>query len=231
MVSNPALINISNTHSGPPCYCPANQQSFDRGGKVVAITIKTYKTMNIVLDYLQSIHPLPEALKDHLQNILKRKEFSRKERVLKEGQVCRNVYFIEKGLFRCYSIKNGAEICSWFMKEQDVCIAVESFLRQQPSQEFIEAMEDSTVHFITYEELQHIYRNFPEFNFTGRVLTEQYYMLSEQRSSSMRLQRSHERFAWLSERFPELLQRVPAKHIASYLGITEVTLSVIRGKR
>ncbi len=187
--------------------------------------------MTSVLQYLQSIQPLPEGLVSYLQQIIRKKELSRKEYLLKEGQVCRNIHFIEKGLLRCYYLKDFVEVSSWFMKEKDVCIAVESYYHQQPSQEYIQALEDTVIYSIAFDELQRIYRNFPAFNYTGRILTERYYMMSEQRSKSMRLQRSHERYDWLMDRYPELMQRVPAKYIASYLGITEVTLSVVRGRR
>jgi len=187
--------------------------------------------MTSVLQYLHSIQPLPEGLAGYLRQIIKRKELSRKEYLLKEGQVCRHIHFIEKGLLRCYYIKDGGEVSSWFMKEKDVCIAVESYYGQEPSLENIQALEDTVVYSVTYEELDRIYRNFPAFNYTGRILTERYYRLSEQRSKSMRMQRSHERYDWLMDRYPELMQRVPAKYIASYLGITEVTLSVVKGRR
>jgi CRP-like cAMP-binding protein len=187
--------------------------------------------MNSVLKYLHSIQPLPDPLTAYLRQVIKRKEIPRKDYLLKEGQVCRNIHFIEKGLLRCYYIKDGGEVSSWFMKEQDVCIAIESYYHQEPSQENIQALEDTVVFSISHEELDRIYRNFPSFNYTGRILTERYYMLSDQRSRSMRMQRSHERYDWLMERYPELMQRVPAKYIASYLGITEVTLSVVRGRK
>ena len=187
--------------------------------------------MTSVLQYLNSIQPLPDALTAYLRQIIKRKEIPRKGYLLKEGQVCRNIHFIEKGLLRCYYIKDGGEISSWFMKEKDVCIAVESYYHQEPSTENIQALENSIVYSISYEELDRIYRHFPSFNYTGRILTERYYMLSEQRSRSMRMQRSFERYDWLMARYPEMMQRVPAKYIASYLGITEVTLSVVRGRK
>lgn len=187
--------------------------------------------MLTVLKYLQSIQPLPAGLTGYLQQIIKRKEIARKEYLLKEGQVCRNIYFIESGLLRCYYVKDGGEVSSWFMKEKDVCISVESYYQQRPSLEYIQALEDTVVYSISFEELDRIYRNFPAFNYTGRVLTERYYILSEQRSKSMRMQRSHERYDWLMDRYPELMQRVAAKYIASYLGITEVTLSVVKGRR
>jgi CRP-like cAMP-binding protein len=117
------------------------------------------------------------------------------------------------------------------MKEGEVVISVESFYKKQPSYEFIQALEDCRLYYITHSELQHIYHHFPEFNFVGRVLTEKYYMLSEQRLVTLRLQRSQERYGYLLKHFPEILQRVPSKFIASYLSISEAHYSVIRGKK
>lgn len=121
------------------------------------------------------------------------------------------------------------DVSSWFMKEGDVIISVESFFQQTASYESIQALEDCTLHYITYDELQFTFRNFPEFNFIGRVLIERYYTLSEQRLYSMRLQRSYDRYLYLMEHHSDLILRVPSKFLASYLGITEVTLSNIKG--
>ena len=116
------------------------------------------------------------------------------------------------------------------MQEGDVIISVESFFTQRPSYESIQALEDCELQYISYDELQYTYRNFPEFNFIGRVLTEKYYTLSEQRLFSIRMQRASERYQHLRENFPELIERVASKYLASYLGVTEVTLSKIKGK-
>lgn len=186
--------------------------------------------MTALLYYLQSIRPLSPGLYEHLQQIVKRKWVAPKEFLLTEGQVCEHVYFIHKGLLRCYAVQGAKEVCSWFMKEKDICVSVESWFRQQISRENIQALERTEVYFISHAELQHIYRVFPDFNFTGRLLTEKYYQLSEQRLIAMRLRRSHERYAWLLENFPDLLLRVPAKYLASYLGISEVMLSYIRSR-
>ena len=107
---------------------------------------------------------------------------------------------------------------------------LKAFFLQVKSHESIQAIEDTTVLYIDYPELQDIYHRFPEFNFTGRVLTEKYYTLSEQRLKSLRLQRAHDRYGYLLEDHPELIQRVPSKYIASYLGITLETLSRIRAR-
>lgn len=187
--------------------------------------------MEKLLQFLQSVHPLSNGLLQFLSNKLSFKELNKKDYLLKEGQVCRNIYFIESGLLRCFYIRNGMEVSSWFMKEHDVIISVESFFNQKPSYESIQAIENCVVHYITFEQLQFAYKNFPEFNFTARLLIEKYYALSEQRLYAIRMQNATERYEWLLQFHPELILRVPHKYIASYLGITAETLSKIRGEK
>lgn len=188
--------------------------------------------MRSLLLFLETIYPLSEDIKHYLLVTLKEKHLAKKEFLLKGGHVSRIVCFIAQGLLRCYYVKESQEICSWFMKEGDVIISVESFFRQKPGSETIQALEDCLLYYITYDELQHLYRRFPEFNFIGRVLLEKYYMLSEQRLHSLRMQSAGERYRWLLENHSELVLRAPAKYIASYLGIEETTFSKIRsGKR
>jgi CRP-like cAMP-binding protein len=186
--------------------------------------------MEPLLAYLNAIHPISEGLVNYLIGRLKTKALHKKEYLLKAGHICRQICFIEKGLLRCFYIKDGQEVSSWFMKEEDVIISVESFYNQTPSYESIQALEECELTYIDYTELQYIYHNFPEFNFIGRVLTERYYALSEQRLFSIRMQRAFERYEFLMEHHPELILRVPAKYLASYLGITEVTMSKMKAR-
>jgi CRP/FNR family transcriptional regulator, anaerobic regulatory protein len=187
--------------------------------------------MEQLLGFLETIHPLSEGLKIHLSKTIKIKELPKKEFLLKAGHVCREVCFIKKGLLRCFYINEDTEVCSWFMKEGDVIYSVESFLLQRQSYESIQAIEEAIVFYIDYSELQYIYNTYPEFNFIGRVLTEKYYTLSEQRLYSLRMHRADERYSYMMNKFPDLMQRVPLKYLASYMGMTEVWLSKVRAKR
>lgn len=114
------------------------------------------------------------------------------------------------------------------MKEGDMIISVESFFKQQPSYENIQALEELDVLALKYSELQLMYHKFPEFNFIARVLTEKYYTLSEQRLFSLRMQRALERYEYIMEHHPDIIKRVSSGYIASYLGITLETLSRIK---
>lgn len=186
--------------------------------------------MNTLLAFLNAVHPLSESLQVYLISTLKEQVICKKDFLLKAGHVSQRVCYVRSGLLRCFYTIGDEEISAWFMKEQDVIFSVESFLTQQPSIESIQALEDTVVYYINYAELQHIYRNFPEFNFIGRVLTEKYYLLSERRIQSIRMQRALDRYDYLMAHHPDLVQRVPAKYLATYLGLTEVTLSKIKSR-
>ncbi|HEY4064019.1 MAG TPA: Crp/Fnr family transcriptional regulator [Puia sp.] len=187
--------------------------------------------MGPLLHFLHSIHPLPREVIDHLQGVVKKKIVHKKHFVCRPGEVCTRIYFVEKGLFRSYCTCAERDISSGFMQEGDLCISVESFFTQQESTESIQALESSVVYFITYEELQELYRLFPSFNVTGRLLTEKCYQWANRQLFTMRVYKAEDRYQWLVENSPELLLRVPLKYLASYLGITDVMLSKIRGRR
>jgi CRP/FNR family transcriptional regulator, anaerobic regulatory protein len=180
---------------------------------------------------LNSILPLPQLLAECLGSQLRCREIKRKEYLLKAGHVCRYIWFVECGLLRCFYHKEKHEVTSWFMREGDVIISIESFYQQKVSYESIQALEDCVLYYVSFEELNAVYRAFAEFNFIGRVLTEKYYTLWAQQLYALRMHSAHDRYRWLMEHHAELVLRVPAKYIASYLGIDETTLSRIKGKR
>jgi CRP-like cAMP-binding protein len=183
--------------------------------------------MERLLAFLDQIHPLSSSLQEHLSSIIRKKTFQRKEFLLEAGGVSRQIFFIEHGIVRCFYMLGEREISAWFMQENDVVVAVDSFFGVVPSAEFIQALEPTSVLYITHDQLEEVYQRFPSFNANGRILLTHYYRLSEQRAISMRSQKSKQRYAFLLQNHPDLLQRVPRKHLASYLGITEATLSHI----
>lgn len=186
--------------------------------------------METLFGLLNSIQPLSPGLVQELAVQLQHTDLARKDYLLKAGRVCRNIYFVDKGLLRCYYEHNGHHVSSWFMREGDVIISIESFYEQKESYEYIQALEDCSLYYISYDTLQGIYQRFPEFNFIGRVLTEKYYTLWAQQLYALRMQQASERYQWLLNHHPELILRVSAKYIASYLGIDETTLSRIKNQ-
>ncbi|WP_420146904.1 Crp/Fnr family transcriptional regulator [Spirosoma sp.] len=187
--------------------------------------------MEYLLNVVQTLQPLSDGLRNALINALRCDTFPRKQWLLQPGQVSDRIYFVEKGVVRGYYLKDGREVTSWFMREDDFIISIASFYRRQPAYEYIELLEESILWSISYVQLQQLYQDFPEFNTIGRLITEKYYVLSELRSQNLRMQTAPERYQQLLTDFPDIFGRVPLKYIASHLGISAETLSRLRGQR
>ena len=185
----------------------------------------------IIFESLSNIYPLSDGLKNYLNNNLKEIHLKKKEIYLHDGEINDKISFIVKGFLRSYYITDeGIDTTVWFMKEGDVCISVKSFYERTASEEFIQAQEQSTLLYITYQELQDAYRLFPEFNIIGRKLTEKYYVLSEERLLGIRNKKAKDRYAFLLQQHPEIAQRALVQRIASYLDIDKHRLSKIRAQ-
>jgi len=182
------------------------------------------------LTALETIAPLSPALRAALAPATRREQHPAGHHLLQPGQVARRVYFLESGLVRGYALHAGREVSSWFMREGDFVISIVSFFTQAPSTEYVELLEPSVVHSLSHAQLHALYAEFPEFNLFGRVLTERYYVRSEQRAQQLRTLPAAQRYAHLLAEFPAVGQRVALKHLASHLGVAAETLSRLRGK-
>ena len=180
--------------------------------------------------HIQAIHPVTDGLRDALLRNTEIITLPRHTHILREGQRSDHVHMVLQGLMRSYYIKDGQEICSRFMAEGHVIISVNSFYTRKAGYEFIETLEDTVIARLHYDALQRIYRDHPEYNFIVRVLTEHYFALSEQRLYLLRKQSAEERYLFFLENYPALLQRIPLKYIATFLGMNLETLSRIRKK-
>lgn len=185
--------------------------------------------MTQLFQLFDAIRPLSAPLKDYISSVLQRKEVEKKGIILMPGQVNRYIYFIEKGLVRSYKDVNGKERTTWFMREGDIFIAVESFFTQTESNQTIEAMEDCIFRCIHFDQLEYAYEYHPEFNFHGRKILQYYYKLSEDRNH-MREKPGPERYEYLMNDQPWLVNRVMDKHLASYLAMEPETFSKEKSK-
>lgn len=181
------------------------------------------------LQRLRAIHPLSEGLEETIRN-LEIIEAPKGTELLRDGQRQDFIWIVIKGLTRTYYIRDGEEICSRFNSENQIIICVATFYDRVPGYEFIETLEDSIFARAHYDTLTKIYRDYPEFNYHARILTEYYFTLGEQRLYLLRKQSAEGRYRYFIEHYPEWLQRVPLKHIATFLGMNLETLSRIRKK-
>ena len=189
-----------------------------------------HQSMEEVIRLLNNISPLSEELIRHLKRVLIRKNFEKRSYLLQEGQVSQYMFYLEKGMVRCFYDNDTQEVSIWFMNEGNVIMSVESFLMQIKSYQYIQALEDCTVWLIAYHDLEEIYRQHPQFNLHRSVLLEKYYIQSEERQRMLSLNTAGERYAYLLKNNPEIILRVPAKFIASYLNNEESYYGKIKAK-
>ncbi|HEY9599584.1 MAG TPA: Crp/Fnr family transcriptional regulator, partial [Cyanophyceae cyanobacterium] len=135
-----------------------------------------------------------------------------------------------EGIVRQYYCLEGKEMTSRFAFEGDFTYSLYSFLSRKPSKTMISCVSDCKFLVITYEGLQYLYDNDPDWNRIGRVLTEHYYIELEERAFLMKAQTASERYDDFMQRYPDLVERVKLGHLASYLGVTQETLSRIRAR-
>ncbi len=186
--------------------------------------------IEVLLEKLNKLHPLGPALTERVGSITKIVTYPAGDFILKEGQVCKEACLVVKGLARSYYIIEGRDITSRFMDEGFIITSWISYYTQQPGNEFIEAVEETTVTCINYTDIQKLYDDFPEFNIIGRRQAEYGFYLAEQRTQILRKHTAEEKYKFFLDNHPTLLQRVPLKHIATYLGMNEETLSRVRTK-
>ena len=187
--------------------------------------------MNNLLTFLNTIQPISIELGNAILSSTEREVLPRHHYLLRPGGVTRQVYFLETRVVLGYTLLHGHEISSWFMQAGNFAISIVSFFTQQPSEEYLELLEPAVLHSIGYDQLQQLYRDFPEFNFIGRRLVENYFVRSEQRVQNLRSRTAAERYKRLLVDFPTIFQRVAVQHIASHLGMAPETLSRLRRKQ
>lgn len=151
--------------------------------------------------------------------------------LLRAGEICGHYYYIHKGVLRSFLKHGNKEITIWINPEGEITTSIRSMTRQQPSDEYIQALEDCQLFAISFEAVKEMYERFPDMNRFARMLLEQYYAETEERVYIGRIPNANARYTHFIQSRPELVNRIPLKYVASYLGITLETLSRLRAKQ
>ncbi|HRF27894.1 MAG TPA: Crp/Fnr family transcriptional regulator, partial [Ferruginibacter sp.] len=141
------------------------------------------------------------------------------------------IYFITNGLARIFYLKDGIDVTESFAFEQQIIVRVESLFTGKPSRKGIQVLEDSDITAIDANALFELYDRFPDIERLFRKIFEASHVETVHRIESIQFHTADERYRELLEEAPDLLKRVPLKYIASYLGITQSSLSRIRALR
>jgi CRP-like cAMP-binding protein len=180
---------------------------------------------------INSILELPEEEFDLLMQYAVLKEIKKGDALLKEGDICKSFYLVDTGFLRTYYDKEGMDINLAFTFEGEFTTNLKSYRSKQASEITIEAGEKASVYVFDLAGLQEKYRQHPDIARFIRRLALRLLLASEDYSNLFRISTPTERYRYIEEQNPRLLQRISLSQLASYLGVTRETLSRIRSKR
>jgi CRP-like cAMP-binding protein len=152
------------------------------------------------------------------------------ELLTRQGDICRQVSFINKGLLRFFYNVDGKEISTGFMQEGEYIAQYDSFLMQQPSKGNVDILEDAELINLSYDDVQALYENYPVFQIFGRKIAEMLFIMIVSQTTNLLTLTPEERYLLVTKEEPFIVQRVPQYMIASYIGITPEHLSRLRRK-
>lgn len=186
--------------------------------------------MQNTLNKIKSIYPLSEAHTALLLEQLQPVQFPKNHLIIDAGKTGRSLYFLEKGVARAFLDGKDNQITFWFGMEGDLLLSFNSYIHQKPGYEHIELLEDCFLYEIKTEALEQLYLEHTALANWGRKFAELELVKTEERYIARLFKSARIRYAELQETYPGLLNRIALGHIASFLGVTQVTLSRIRSE-
>jgi len=179
---------------------------------------------------LDQIFKLPENSKSVLKNLISEIEFPKDSIIIKAGKVEKTIYFIKKGIVRAFVPQENQDLTFWFGKEEDVVLPMKSYVDNHQNYENIQVLEDCILYQLKIDDLRKLFETDINIANWGRKLAEKELVKTEELFISRQFRTASQRYEELLTKQPEIIQRVQLGYIASYLGITQVSLSRIRSE-
>ena len=193
------------------------------------LNLKAEKLNMNLHDFLRNIVPFSSEELTDITAHFEREIVSKNQTLVKENQVCTKLFFVEKGVGRSYYLKeDGKEVTQWFFIEGKFMSSIESFFQQTPSLYYLEMLEDSVLYSITRENLDLLFARYHNMEKLGRLLSTEMLTRVVNKLNAVQFQTAKQRYDYMLTEFPSISNRVPLGSIASYLGMTQETLSRIR---
>lgn len=182
-------------------------------------------------EILTQINPLPAESLRSIADMAQRVEVKKDTMLVEAGKICRSVYFVAQGIVRAYCYAKGRDITFWIGEEGTVALSMQSYINSMPGYENIVAIENCILYEVSSEDLHRLYRQDIYLANWGRVFAEKEILRAEKALIPQLFTTGSERYERLLREQPQLLNRIPLENLASYLGLTPVSLSRIRGKK
>ena len=177
---------------------------------------------------LDKIYPLSDSSKLILKNHIVELSFPKNKILISADKIEKDFYFIKKGIARTFVYTDGDETTFSFGKEGDTIISMKSYIANQKGYENVELLEDCLVYKLNTQDIRKLYTENIEIANWGIKFAENELLKAEDRLLTRQFGTATNRYEILLKNYPNLLQRVQLGYIASYLGITQVSLSRIR---
>lgn len=159
---------------------------------------------------------------------LKRRNIKKNEFILSTGDICKSMVIINRGGLRYFTVTEKGEQSHWFAFEGEWLGDYESFLTRQPSASFIQALEDTEIYCLSYDDMQELYSLGARFERFGRLIAENLFISIGRSRYDLANLSAEERYLNLIKAYPKILKRIQIQHVATYLGIHPQSLSRIR---
>ena len=187
--------------------------------------------MALIIENKEKIIPLSELEKELILSKIEVKNYKAKTVLLNAGEICKHSYFVNSGILRSFNINdNIVEYVLHFACEGWWIGDMYSLLSQKPGNLFIEVNEDAEVVILSKENQEELYLKIPKLERFFRILTENSLVAHQERLMDNLSLSAEERFEKFCSKYPTLIQRVPQKQIASYIGVTPEFFSKMKAK-
>lgn len=165
---------------------------------------------------------------DLLEGILKPMKFKKGETILKTGEICRNIYYIDRGLIRQYYYKYDKEVTEYLGEDHTIFMCIESLFKEEPSQIQVDALETSVIYALPKTELERVALHSVNIQLMYRKILEESLIISQVHADLVRFETAQNRYKRMCKLMPQVVLRAPLVYIASYLQMTPETLSRVR---
>ena len=165
---------------------------------------------------------------DVLESILVPMKFQKGEFIIKEGEICKNIYWVVKGLVRQFYFKNGKDLTEYMATENTICMCIESLFREKPTNLQIVALEPTIIYALPKAALEQQAIKNVNIQMLYRKILEESLIFSQIHADMLRFESAQDRYAKLVKRNPRLVLRAPLVYISSYRQMTPETLSRVR---
>lgn len=189
---------------------------------------ETFETRDIARELARKYSTMTHEELDKLESILVPMKFAKGEMILKEGEVCENIYYIEHGLVRQFYFKNGKQITEHLGEDRTVFMCIESLFREEATKLQVEAIEPTTVYALPKLRLEQVALHNVNIQILYRKILEESLIISQVHADLVRFETAQDRYKKMCKLSPQVILRAPLVYIASYLQMTPETLSRVR---